>query len=83
MLFALLSLKAPDPNIFLWIDASVDDDDAVNPNDIKTLLGNGLSAFFINCNSVFSSGPKSLPKNLMKFYAHFMQLSFMKLIILY
>ena len=26
-----------DPNIFLSIAASVSDDDAVNPNDIKTL----------------------------------------------
>ena len=36
---------------------------AVNPNGIKTLSANGLSAFFIKSNPVFSNGPKSLPKN--------------------
>ena len=42
---------------------SVDDDAAVNPNGIKTLLANGLSKFFIKGNPLFSNGPKSQPKN--------------------
>ena len=33
-----------DPNIFLWIAASVADAGTFNANGIKTLLGNGLSA---------------------------------------
>ena len=33
-----------DPNIFLWIAASVADPASVNPNGIKTLLANGLSS---------------------------------------
>ena len=35
----------------------------VNPNDIKTLLANGLSTCPIEGDPVFSNGPKSLPKN--------------------
>ena len=52
----------PDPNISLWIAASVTDAAAVNPNDIKTLLANGLSTFPIKGDPVFSNGTKS-PKN--------------------
>ena len=51
----------PDPNIFLWIAASVAA--AANPNDIKTLLANGWNTFPIKGNPVFSNGPKGLPKN--------------------
>ena len=51
------------PNIFLWIDASVADAGAVNPNGIKTLLANGLSTFLVKGKPVFSNGPKSLPGN--------------------
>ena len=55
----------PDPNIFLWIAASVADAAAVvDRNGIKTLLGNGFSTFPINGNPVFSNGRKSLTKNL-------------------
>ena len=36
---------------------------AVNPNEVKTLLANGLSTFPIKRNPFFSNGPKSLPKN--------------------
>ena len=43
--------------------ASVADAAAVNPNGIKAPLANGLSAFPIKGNPVFSNGPKSLPKN--------------------
>ena len=53
----------PDPNIFLWIAASVADAAAVNHNGIKTLLANGLSTFPIKSNPVFNNGPRSLPKN--------------------
>ena len=45
-------------SIFLSVAAA-----AVNPNGIKTLLANALSTFFIKGNSVFSNGPKRLPKN--------------------
>ena len=46
---------------FLQIVASVADDLAVNPNDIKTLLANGLSLFLIKGNPVFNNVPKLLP----------------------
>ena len=46
-----------------WIAASVVATTAVNPNGIKTLSANGLNAFLIKSNSVFSNGPKSQPKN--------------------
>ena len=52
-----------DPNIFLWIAASVAYTAAVNPNGIATLLANGLSTFLIKSYPVFSNDPKSLPKN--------------------
>ena len=51
----------PNPNFFLQIVASVADDLAVNPNDIKTLLANGLSLFLIKGNPVFNNVPKLLP----------------------
>ena len=53
----------PDPNIFLWIAASVADAVAVNPNGIKTFLASGLSTFFISGYPVFNNGLKSLRKN--------------------
>ena len=53
----------PDPNIFLWIAASVADAATFNPNGIKTLLATNLSIFFIKGNPVFGNGHKSLPKN--------------------
>ena len=52
-----------DPNILLWIAASVANATAVNPNGIKMFLANGLSTFPIKGNPVFSSGHKSLHKN--------------------
>ena len=48
---------------YFLIAASVADAAAANPNGIKILLANGLSTFPIECNPVFSNGPKSLPKN--------------------
>ena len=52
----------PDPKIFLCIPASADAA-AVNPRGIKTLLANGLVTFFISGNTVFSKGPRRLPRN--------------------
>ena len=52
----------PDPNIFLWIAASVSDATAVNSNGIKTLLANGSSTFPIKGNPDFSNGPKTQTK---------------------
>ena len=57
------SERHPEPRIFLWIPASAANADAVNPNGIKTLLANGLNIFFINGNSVISTGPRILPRN--------------------
>ena len=51
----------PDPKTFLRITASVDDSAVVNPNGIKTLLGDGVSTFFIKSKPVCSNGPTSLP----------------------
>ena len=48
---------------FLCISASAADAAAFNPRRIKTLLANGLMAFFINGNLVFSNGPSNLPRN--------------------
>ena len=62
--FGIISAVIPDPKIFFWIAASVSDTAAVNASGIKTLLTNVLSTFFIKGKkTVFSSGPKSLPRN--------------------
>ena len=45
-----------------WIAASVAAA-AVNPDDIKTLLANGISTCSIKAKPVFSNSSKSLPKN--------------------
>ena len=59
----IIYVISPDPNIFLWIVASVADAAAVIPNGIKTILANGLSQFAFKGNPVFSNVPKSLPRN--------------------
>ena len=46
------------------IPAPATDAATVNPKWIKTLLAYGLITFFINGNTVFSNGPRSLPRNL-------------------
>ena len=63
IIFEIINVVTPDPNIFLWIAESVAYVAAVNPNGIKTLLCNGLSMFPTKVNLVFSNGPKSLPEN--------------------
>ena len=60
--FEIINVAAPDPNILLWIAASAADTAAVNLNGSKTLSDNGLSIFLTKKNSVFSNGPKGLPK---------------------
>ena len=61
--FEIINVILSDPNIFLWIAASVADAAPVNPKGIKTYLGNGFSIFFVVDKLVFSNGSKSLPKN--------------------
>ena len=50
-------------NFFLCIPASAADAAEFKLREIKTLLANGLITFFINCNPVFSNGPRILPRN--------------------
>ena len=57
----IIIVVVPDPNIFLRIAASVDAA-PLNPNCIKMLLANDLSAFAIKGNPVFSNGLESIPK---------------------
>ena len=59
----IINVVLPDRDIFLCIAASVPDGAAVNLNDIKTLIANGLSTFPIKGSPVLSNVPKSLPKN--------------------
>ena len=62
--FPFIDVFVPDPNIFLWIGASLAD--AVNTNGIKALVANGLIVFPITDNAAFSTGSstKGLFKNL-------------------
>ena len=62
-LFEIINVVIPNPRIFLYIPATAADVATVNPNGIKTLLANGLNAFFIKGKPVFSNGPRSLPRN--------------------
>ena len=64
-LLKIINVVLLDPNIFLWIVASVADGAAVNPYGIKKLLGSGLSTFLIKGNPFFSNSSKSQPKNLL------------------
>ena len=59
----IINVVLPEPDVFLWIAASVADAAVVSPNGIKTLLANGLSTFFTKGNLVFNNCPKSVPKN--------------------
>ena len=59
----IINIVVSYPNLFLCIAASVPACVAVNPNGVKTLLGNGLSTCPFKGNPVFRKGPKSLPKN--------------------
>ena len=59
----IIKFVNPDPNIFLWIVASVADAVAVNLNGIKMLLANGFSIFPIKDNPFLKNVPKSLSKN--------------------
>ena len=45
--FEIINVVIPDSKIFFSIAASVAETAAVNPNDSKTLLANGLSTFFV------------------------------------
>ena len=55
--------EQPDPEIFLCIPASAADTAVINRKGIKTLLANGLITFFIKGKTVFSNGPRGLPRN--------------------
>ena len=60
-LFAIISVVALHPKIFLWIYASYAEVVAVKPRGISTFLANGVSSFFIN--PTFINSPGSLPRN--------------------
>ena len=61
--FSITDVALPDPNIYLWIAASVAGSAAVNSNGINTLLANGLNTFSIEGDPVFNNSPKCLPRN--------------------
>ena len=61
--FDIIRAAVPEPKIFLFFPSSATHAAAVNPNDIKTLLANGIITIFINVNPVFRNGAKILPKN--------------------
>ena len=72
----IINVAVPDPNIFLWIAASVAKAAAAAaivaaeaaavavPNGIKTLLANDLHIFLFKENSVFINGHKSQPNKI-------------------
>ena len=59
-LFEIIDAVIPDSKFFFLMTAPVADGVTVNPNDIKTLLGNGVSTFFINDNRARTNGPEHL-----------------------
>ena len=54
--FAIIYAVFPDAKIFFWIAASAAVAAAVSPNGIKTLLVNGVNAFFINGKPIVING---------------------------
>ena len=52
-----------DPNILLYMAASVAQAAPINPNGTKTLLAKCLSIFTIKGKPFFSNGSRSLPRN--------------------
>ena len=63
--FEIISAAIPDPQAFFRIPPSAADAAAVNPYDIKTLLVDDLSNFFIKGKPVFSNGSRILSGNLL------------------
>ena len=62
--FDTLSVVLTDPKLFFFlIPTSTADATGVNPNGIKTLLANGLIAFFINGSPIFNNERRSLQTN--------------------
>ena len=62
-LFDEISVFVPDPKIILCIPSLAVLTAAVNPYGINPLLIKGVSTIFINGNSTFTNGPRSLPRN--------------------
>ena len=62
--FEIINVAITHPKVSFWISASIADATTVNPNDIKALLANGLSRFFIE--SKQSSANFSLKANCLK-----------------
>ena len=60
--FTTFTTVTTDQNFFLWILVSASEVAAVNLYGVNTLLANAMRTFFINGNSTFSSGPRSLSK---------------------
>ena len=59
----VITVEKPDPNIFLWIAASVAGAaTAANPDGIKTPLANRLITFPIKGSPLFSNDHKSLSR---------------------
>ena len=59
----IFNFVIPDSKTFFRIAGFLADVAVVDPNSIKTLLGNGLITFFMKGKRVFSNGPKSLSTN--------------------
>ena len=58
--FKISNVVMSDPKSLFWINTSVADAAAVNPNGTKTLLANGVSTFFINGQVTFLNGARKL-----------------------
>ena len=68
----------PDPEIFFWITAFVADAAAVNLNETKTRLANGMRIFFINGKRAIINGLKTL-RNPLSWMEIFLAVSFNKI----
>ena len=58
--FKISNVVMSDPKSLFWINTSVADAAAVNPNGTKTLLANGVSTFFINGQVTFLNGARKV-----------------------
>ena len=58
--FENTNVIVPNLKIFFWIDASAAEAAAANPNDVKMLLANDRTTFFINGKSTVINSVRKL-----------------------
>ena len=59
--FGIIKVVVPEPCIFFWIPASIDEAATVIPNGAKAFFAKGIDTFVNGPVSLLNSDPKNLP----------------------